>query len=162
MTIYNHYSTGLHIDASSGFEVRRAISAGIPASHISLSTQELPTDFAELLKLGVKINACSLTQVTTSAHIVIQPHITHFLILHVRGTHEQRLVSHIAVFTNRACLYCILPITQQLERIGAELPGHAIGLRVNPGLGSGGSKRTNVGGPSSSFGIWHTQVIVIA
>jgi diaminopimelate decarboxylase len=54
---------GLHIDASSGYEVRRAISAGIPASHISLSTQELPNDFAELLQLGVKMNACSLTQV---------------------------------------------------------------------------------------------------
>ena len=29
-----------------------------------------------------------------------------------------------------------------------------IGLRFNPGLGSGGTNRTNVGGPSSSFGIW--------
>jgi diaminopimelate decarboxylase len=30
-----------------------------------------------------------------------------------------------------------------------------IGLRFNPGLGSGGTGKTNVGGPSSSFGIWH-------
>jgi diaminopimelate decarboxylase len=33
------------------------MSAGIPADHISLSTQELPTDFAELVDMGVKVNA---------------------------------------------------------------------------------------------------------
>ena len=30
-----------------------------------------------------------------------------------------------------------------------------LGVRFNPGLGSGGTGKTNVGGPSSSFGIWH-------
>ena len=49
-------SKGIHIDASSGFEVKRAMSAGIPAENISLSTQELPENFAEIIKLGVKIN----------------------------------------------------------------------------------------------------------
>ena len=53
---------GLHIDASSGYEVRRAVAAGLPASHISLSSQECPTDLAELLALGIKFNACSLKQ----------------------------------------------------------------------------------------------------
>lgn len=50
-------SKGIHIDASSGYEVRRAINAGIPPDHISLSTQELPDDFAELVDMGVKVNA---------------------------------------------------------------------------------------------------------
>lgn len=50
-------SKGIHIDASSGFEVKRAMDAGIPAENISLSTQELPANFADLIKLGVKINA---------------------------------------------------------------------------------------------------------
>lgn len=97
---------GLHIDASSGWEVRRAIRAGFEPSRISLSTQELPADFAELLALGVEINACSL---------------------------------------------------DQLERVGRACPGHAVGLRFNPGRGSGGTGKTNVGGPDSSFGIWHAQ-----
>ena len=48
---------GIHIDASSGYEVRRAMKAGVPPEHISLSTQELPEDFAELVDLGVKVNA---------------------------------------------------------------------------------------------------------
>ena len=32
--------------------------------------------------------------------------------------------------------------------------GGKCGLRFNPGRGSGGTGKTNVGGPSSSFGIW--------
>ena len=31
-------------------------------------------------------------------------------------------------------------------------------MRLNPGLGSGHSNRTNVGGPSASFGIWHSNL----
>jgi diaminopimelate decarboxylase len=110
-------SKGIHIDASSGFEVRRAIAAGIPPSHISLSTQEMPTDFEELINLGVKFNACSISQ---------------------------------------------------LERFGQAYAGRnqKVGIRVNPGVGSGGFSssttsfsKTNVGGPSSSFGIWHEFVV---
>merc|ERR1712137_41549 len=101
------HSRGIHIDASSGFEVKRAMSAGIPPENISLSTQELPTDFADLMRMGVKINACSVSQ---------------------------------------------------LERIGKEFHGRnqRIGIRVNPGTGSGGFSsstsgfsKTNVGGPAS-------------
>jgi diaminopimelate decarboxylase len=55
LKIFN--SKNIHIDASSGYEVRRAMSAGIPADHISLSTQEFPSDFADFVKMGVKINA---------------------------------------------------------------------------------------------------------
>lgn len=95
---------GLHIDASSGWEVRRALRAGVPAGNISLSTQEMPDFFAELHEAGVKFNACSLSQ---------------------------------------------------LERFGELFPGQACGVRFNPGLGSGGTGKTNVGGPHSSFGIWH-------
>lgn len=95
---------GLHVDASSGYEVHRAIAAGVAPENISLSSQELPEFFADLVALGVKINACSLSQ---------------------------------------------------LQRFGEACPGAEVGLRFNPGLGSGGTGKTNVGGPSSSFGIWH-------
>lgn len=98
---------GMHIDASSGYEVERAMRAGVPAAKISLSTQELPADFARFVGAGVSINACSLSQ---------------------------------------------------LDRFGAAFPGAKVGLRLNPGLGSGGTKKTNTGGPSSSFGIWHEML----
>jgi diaminopimelate decarboxylase len=98
------HAMGLHIDASSGPEVHRALAAGIPPEHISLSAQELPPDLGELLDLGIVFNATSL---------------------------------------------------QQIHTAGSLRPGRDIGLRFNPGLGSGGTNRTNVGGPASSFGIWH-------
>lgn len=43
----------------------------------------------------------------------------------------------------------------QLEQFGKLFPGRRCGIRVNPGLGSGGTAKTNVGGPASSFGVWH-------
>lgn len=100
-------SLGLNFDASSGFEAERAMLAGIAPEKISLSTQELPVDFAHLVKRGIKVNACSLAQ---------------------------------------------------LERYGAAFPGSEVGLRLNPGSGSGHNNRTNTGGPGSSFGIWHEHL----
>lgn len=44
---------------------------------------------------------------------------------------------------------------RQLEIHGRNFPGTEVGIRFNPGLGSGGTQRTNVGGPGSSFGVWH-------
>ena len=32
---------------------------------------------------------------------------------------------------------------------------YTVGVRFNPGKGSGGTGKTNVGGPTASFGIWH-------
>ncbi|MGA2051690.1 MAG: diaminopimelate decarboxylase [Opitutales bacterium] len=95
---------GLHFDASSGWEAERALRAGLPPFKISLSSQEMPGNFAVLHKLGVHFNACSLSQ---------------------------------------------------LDRFGRQFPGEKVGLRLNPGLGSGHSGKTNVGGPGASFGIWH-------
>lgn len=104
LQIFN--SMGLHFDASSGYEVIRAMRAGVPASHISLSSQEFPSNFKELYELGIKFNACSINQ---------------------------------------------------LQQFGKLFPGGKCGIRFNPGKGSGGTGKTNVGGPTSSFGIWFEQ-----
>jgi diaminopimelate decarboxylase len=98
---------GLHIDASSGWEVRRAIGNGVPPERILLTTQQTPDDLAELVGLGIRFNACSLSQ---------------------------------------------------LVAFGLACPGQPVSVRLNPGLGSGHSNRTNVGGPSASFGIWHSHL----
>ena len=42
----------------------------------------------------------------------------------------------------------------QIDKIGKWGKVRRVGLRFNPGKGSGGNNRTNVGGPASSFGIW--------
>lgn len=53
---------GLCIDASSGYEIERAMRAGVKPEAISLSSQELPPNFDHYVKQGVTINACSLSQ----------------------------------------------------------------------------------------------------
>jgi diaminopimelate decarboxylase len=53
----------------------------------------------------------------------------------------------------------------QLDEFGKVAPGAEVSVRVNPGLGTGSTKRTNTGGPASSFGIWHEamdEMIAIA
>ena len=46
----------------------------------------------------------------------------------------------------------------QIRAFGESFPNGETSLRINPGLGSGHDKRTNVGGPASSFGIWHEHL----
>jgi diaminopimelate decarboxylase len=98
---------GLHIDASSDWEVERALAAGFAADRIQLTSQMPSPRLKEHVMRGVRLNACSL---------------------------------------------------HQLELVGQSAPGHAIAVRMNPGLGSGSTKRTNTGGPAASFGIWHEQL----
>ncbi len=94
----------LHIDASSEYEVYRALHAGIPPEHIQLTGQEMPKNLEKIVLLWVEFNATSL---------------------------------------------------HQLESYGKLFPGTNASIRLNPGMGSGGTKRTNTGGVASSFGIWH-------
>lgn len=98
---------GLHIDASSDFEVERAMRAGFAPERIQLTSQMPSRRLSELVSKGVLYNACSL---------------------------------------------------HQLEQFGKAIPGGQVSVRMNPGLGSGSTKRTNTGGPASSFGIWHTYL----
>jgi len=95
---------GLSIDASSDWEVERALRVGFPAEAIQLTSQMPSRSLPEHLRRGVVYNACSL---------------------------------------------------HQLEEFGRVAPGEAVSVRINPGLGTGSTKRTNTGGPASSFGIWH-------
>ena len=61
-----------------------------------------------------------------------------------------RLAEHLA----RGVLYNACSL-HQLDALGRVAPGREVSVRMNPGLGSGATNRTNTGGPASSFGIWH-------
>ncbi len=95
---------GLHVDASSDFEVERALRAGYRPEEIQLTSQMPSRHLAEHVRRGVLFNACSLLQ---------------------------------------------------LDAFGRVAPGQEVSVRMNPGLGTGSTKRTNTGGPAASFGIWH-------
>ncbi|MDV6235989.1 diaminopimelate decarboxylase [Leptospira ellisii] len=47
---------------------------------------------------------------------------------------------------------------RQLESFGKLFPGKEVSVRFNPGLGSGHTKKTDVGGKTSSFGVWHEDI----
>jgi diaminopimelate decarboxylase len=98
---------GLHIDASSDYEVERALRAGAAPERIQLTSQMPSRNLRAVVERGVLYNACSL---------------------------------------------------HQLEEYGKAFPGADVCVRMNPGLGSGSTNRTNTGGPGSSFGIWHERL----
>src|SRR4029453_12022813 len=66
---------------------------------------------------------------------------------------SRRLGEHLT----RALLYNACSL-HQLEEFGRVAPGSPVSVRMNPGLGSGATNRTNTGGPGSSFGIWHEHL----
>ncbi len=47
---------------------------------------------------------------------------------------------------------------RQLDEFGQAYPGANVSFRINPGTGSGSNRKTNVGGLSASFGIWHEEI----
>jgi len=69
----------------------------------------------------------------------------------------QELPANLELLRREGVLFTACSLSQ-LDRFGREYPGEKIGLRLNPGLGSGHSGKTNVGGPGSSFGIWHESL----
>ena len=69
----------------------------------------------------------------------------------------QEWAPHFEDLKKRGILFVACSL-HQLELYGKLFPGSSLGVRINPGLGSGHSNKTNVGGPSSSFGIWHEYI----
>jgi diaminopimelate decarboxylase len=47
---------------------------------------------------------------------------------------------------------------QMLEQVGRISPNHPVWIRINPGFGSGFSRKTNTGGENSKHGIWHERL----
>ena len=69
----------------------------------------------------------------------------------------QETPANLRALVEQGVLFNACSITQ-IRTFGALFPGRSLSIRINPGLGSGHSNRTNVGGPSSSFGIWHEHL----
>ena len=96
--------------------------------------------------LGLHIDASSDHEVERALRAGFAPH-TIQLTSQMPST---RLPEHLArgVLFNACSLH-------QLELFARAAPGRELAVRMNPGLGSGSTNRTNTGGPASSFGIWH-------
>ncbi len=60
----------------------------------------------------------------------------------------------LAEFLARGVLFNACSL-HQLEEFGRIARGGEVSVRMNAGLGSGATNRTNTGGPAASFGVWH-------
>jgi diaminopimelate decarboxylase len=66
----------------------------------------------------------------------------------------QQMPNNLKTLIEKGVLFNACSIAQ-IHAFGELFPGRSLSIRINPGLGSGHSNRSNVGGPSASFGIWH-------
>jgi diaminopimelate decarboxylase len=75
---------------------------------------------------------------------------------HIQVT-AQQIPDQLEALVRQGVRYTACSI-HQLRNYGKLFPGAELAVRINPGLGSGHSNRTNVGGPASSFGFWHEHL----
>jgi diaminopimelate decarboxylase len=101
------------------------------------------------LELGVHIDASSDHEVERALQAGMPPD-------RIQLT-SQMPSRRLHAFVERGVRYNACSL-HQLERFGEAFPGRNVSIRVNPGLGSGATNRTNTGGPGSSFGIWHERL----
>ncbi len=99
--------------------------------------------------LGLHIDASSDHEVERALRVGFAPG-------HIQLT-SQAPSRRLAEIVGQGVLYNACSL-HQLERFGQAFPGRDVTIRVNPGLGSGSTNRTNTGGPGSSFGIWHAYL----
>lgn len=128
----------LHFPAPFGFTARFALKAN-PNATIAKIFHEKGLHFDvssgleafRLMRLGIPMDNCLLT--------------------------SQEIPSNLDSLVRRGMKYNACSL-HQLDNYGQNFPGTNVSIRVNSGLGSGGTNRTNTGGPASSFGIWHEQL----
>ncbi len=128
----------LSFKAPFGLTVRYAMKAN-PNSHI----------VKFLYKQGIQIDASSGYEAERAILAGVLP--GHILIT------SQEIPNNLKELVEKGVLFNACSL-HQLESYGKLFPGSLVGVRINPGLGSGHSNRTNVGGPSSSFGVWHEYI----
>lgn len=102
-----------------------------------------------LRQAGIKIDASSGYE---AAFAIAQGFNPHDILLT-----SQQLAHNLAELVGQGVQFNATSL-RQLEAYGQAFPGGEVSVRINPGVGSGHSKRTNVGGVSSSFGIWHEHI----
>src|SRR5256712_1057349 len=125
----------LAFPAPSGFTLRYAMKANPSRGILTLFRD-----------LGLHIDASSDKEVEGALRAGFAPNAIQL----TSQMPSPRLAQHVArgVLFNACSLH-------QLELFAEVAPGRELAVRMNPGLGSGSTNRTNTGGPASSFGIWH-------
>ncbi len=106
-----------------------------------------------LRELGVVVDAVSLGEIERA------------LVAGYHGHHHNDIVYASDILEPAALARIVelgIPVNigspQMLSQLGQASPGHSVWLRINPGFGSGFSRKTNTGGEWSKHGLWHEQL----
>lgn len=135
--------------AAIGRQVERIMALSLPHGltvRYAMKANPHPDIVRYLYKAGVQIDASSSYEVDAALRLGVSP--DNILLTSQQSAHN------LAELVRRGVRYNATSL-RQLELYGQAAPGTNVGIRVNPGRGSGHSRKTNVGGPTSSFGIWH-------
>ncbi|MGJ8626336.1 MAG: diaminopimelate decarboxylase [Sulfitobacter sp.] len=113
------------------------------------------THLLRLMKsLGVVVDAVSLGEIERALAAGYDPSGGHAEIVFASDIFDRPTLSRIVELG----IQVNIGSPHMLEQLGEVSPGHPVWLRINPGFGSGHSKKTNTGGESSKHGIWHENI----
>jgi diaminopimelate decarboxylase len=145
------FGTPVYVYDEQTLEKRAQEALAFPAAHgltVRFAMKALPT--AAILRLfsgmGLHIDASSGYEAERALRAGIPAD-------HIQVT-AQEIPKNLRELVDRGVLFNACSL-EQIWAFGRLLPSAELSVRINPGLGSGASNRTNVGGPAASFGIWH-------
>lgn len=148
------HATPLYVYSRDKLRQQAVQALAIPAPYgltvrYAMKANSNPEILQVLHEVGVKIDASSSYEVEHA----IAAGFTHDEILLT----SQQLAPNLQELAAKGVQFNATSL-RQLEAYGQVCPGTAVSVRINPGVGSGHSVKTNVGGPTSSFGIWHEYI----
>jgi diaminopimelate decarboxylase len=145
------HGTPLFVYSRAALEAQAKAMLQLPAPYgLTVRYAMKANPYPEILRIfreqGVKIDASSGYEAEMAIEAGFQP--TDILLTSQQLAHKLQALVVAGVQFNATSLH-------QLETYGQLFPGSSVSVRLNPGVGSGHSAKVTVGGPNSSFGIWH-------
>jgi len=142
--IYDQQEISRRIDEFEGFATIRYAQKANSNTHL----------LAYMRSRGVVVDAVSLGEIDRAVHAGY------------KATADSEDIVYASDILDRPTLKRIaqlgIPVNvgspQMLSQLGSCSPGHRVWLRINPGFGSGFSRKTNTGGEYSKHGIWHEEL----
>ena len=110
----------------------------------------------EMLAHGIKIDAVSVYEVKRAIKAGFRPEDICFTSDVFSNADDVRFCLEQNIFTNCGTLGMLEEYGCAFKSIGRGSP--KVSIRINPGEGSGHSKKTNTGGPYSKHGIWYENL----
>jgi diaminopimelate decarboxylase len=148
------HGTPLFVYSKSVLQAQAQALLAVPApfgltARYAMKANPHPDVLRILLEQGINIDASSGYEAEKALTLGFKPE--QILLTSQQLAHNLQQLVEQGVQFNATSLH-------QLECYGQLFAGTNVSVRINPGIGSGHSAKTNVGGVTSSFGIWHEYI----